>query len=48
MGGDFERRHFTGEVILVAVRWYCRCGISYGGLNEMLGERNVAVDHTTL
>ncbi|MGO4169015.1 IS6 family transposase, partial [Novosphingobium sp. YAF33] len=25
---DFKGRHFTGEVILWAVRWYCRYGIS--------------------
>ena len=31
-----------------AVRWYCRYGISYRELEEMLGERGVAVDHTTI
>ena len=36
------------EVILWAVRWYCRYGISYRELEEMLGERGVEVDHTTL
>jgi hypothetical protein len=25
----FQGRHFEGEVILWAVRWYCRYGISY-------------------
>lgn len=44
----FRRRHFTGEVILWAVRWYCRYGISYRDLEEMLAERGVEVDHTTL
>ena len=41
-------RHFAGEIILWAVRWYCRYGISYRELEEMMGERGVAVDHTTL
>jgi hypothetical protein len=44
----FKWRHFAGEVILWAVRWYCPYGISYRELEEMLGERGVAVDHTTL
>ncbi|EZP73089.1 transposase [Novosphingobium resinovorum] len=38
---DFKGRHFTGEVILWAVRWYCRYGISYRDLEEMLAERAI-------
>src|SRR5512147_2781413 len=48
VGGEFKWRHFAGEVILLCVRWYCRYGISYRDLEEMMGERGVAVDHTTL
>jgi IS6 family transposase len=44
----FKWRQFAGEVIPWAVRWYCRYGISYRELEEMLGERGVEVDHTTL
>src|SRR5512132_28251 len=44
----FRWRHFAGEIILWAVRWYCRYGISYRDLEEMMSERGVAVDHTTL
>ena len=44
----FKWRQFTGEVILWAVRWYCRYGISYREFAEMLAERGVEVDHTTL
>ena len=39
----FRWRHFAGEIILWAVRWYCRYGISYRELEEMMGERGVAV-----
>ena len=35
-------------MILLCVRWYCRYGISYRDLEEMMGERGVGVDHTTL
>src|SRR3546814_6179534 len=45
---DFKGRHFTSEVILWAVRWYCRYGISYRDLEEMLSERGIDVDHTTI
>ena len=48
MGGEFKWRHFAGELILLCVRWYCRYGISYRDLEEMMGERGVTVDHTTL
>jgi IS6 family transposase len=44
----FSGRHFPKEVILWAVRWYCRYGVSYRDLEEMLTERGVAVDHTTI
>ena len=48
MGGEFKWRHFAGEVILLCVRWYCRYGISYRDLEEMMAERGVSVDHATL
>jgi IS6 family transposase len=45
---DFKGRHFRGEIILWAVRLYCKYGISYRELEEMLEERGIEVDHTTL
>ena len=45
---DFKWRDSQGEVILWAVRWYCRSGISYRDLEQMTGERGVAVDHSTI
>ena len=44
----FKWRHFAGEVILGAVRWSCRYGISDRELEAMRRERGGAVDHTTL
>ena len=43
---DFKRRHFQSDVILWAVRWCCRYGVSYRGLEQMMGERGVPVDHS--
>jgi len=47
-GKDFKWRHFSGEIILWAVRWYSKYGISYRDLEEMAEERGLSVDHTTL
>ena len=45
---QFKGRHFEGEIVLWAVRWYCRYGISYRDLEQMMGERGVIVDHSTI
>jgi IS6 family transposase len=39
---------FPPEVIVLAVRWYLRFGLSYRDLEELLAERGVDVDHVTL
>ncbi len=44
----FKGRHFQRDIILWAVRWYCKYGISYRELQEMLVERGVNVDHSTI
>ena len=44
----FKGRHFQRDIILWAVRWYCKYGISYRELQEMLAERRVNVDHSTI
>ena len=35
-------------MILLAVRWYLRYGLSYRDLEELLAERGIEVDHVTL
>jgi len=35
-------------VILLAVRWYLRYGLSYRDVEELLAERGVEVDHVTI
>ena len=44
----FKWRHFAGKVILHGVRWYCKYGISYRDLEELMEQRGIRVDHTTL
>ncbi|MDO2305348.1 IS6 family transposase, partial [Escherichia coli] len=41
-------RHFYREIILWPERWYCKYVISYRELQEMLAERGVNVDHSTI
>jgi transposase-like protein len=45
---DFKGSHFEKEIILWGVRWYVAYPISYRQLEEMMQERGVAVDHSTL
>ena len=44
----FKWRHFLPEIILLNVRWYCRYSLSYRDLEEMMAERGVEVDHSTI
>lgn len=44
----FKRRRFPVTIILLCVRWYCKYGISYRDLAEMMQERGVAVDPSTI
>ena len=44
----FKRRRFPVEIILVCVRWYCKYGITYRDLAEMMQERGVEVDSSTI
>ena len=45
---DFKGRHFGGEIVFWAERWYCRYSISYRDLETMMTERGVSVDHSTI
>ena len=40
----FAGFRFPAEVIVVAVRWYLRYGLSYRDVEELLAERGVEVD----
>ena len=44
----FAGYRFPAEVIVVAVRWYLRYGLSYRDVEELLAERGVEVDHVTV
>jgi IS6 family transposase len=44
----FKWRHFEAEIILLCVRWYLRYALSYRDLKEIMQERGLYVDHTTI
>jgi IS6 family transposase len=44
----FKWRHFEAEIILLCVRWYLRYSLSYRDLEELMRERGLQVDHTTI
>jgi hypothetical protein len=48
MSVDFKGAHYPKSVILYAVYFYVRYGISYRDLEEIMAERGADVDHATL
>ena len=45
---SFAGYRFPPYLILLAVRWYLRYGLSYRDVQELLAERGVDVDHVTI
>jgi transposase-like protein len=44
----FASFRFPPDVIVLAVRWYLRFGLSYRDVEELLVERGIEVDHVTV
>jgi transposase, IS6 family len=44
----FKCKHYEGVIILLNIRWYLKYALSYRNLKEMMAERGVEVDHTTI
>ena len=44
----FRGRHFADDVIVLCVRWYLRYSLSYRDLAEMMVERHLSVDPSTI
>src|SRR6185437_12123599 len=44
----FKWRHFEPAVITCAVGWYLRFSLSYRNVEELLTERGLTADHTTV
>src|SRR6266498_4143357 len=44
----FAGFRFPPDMIVLAVRWYLRFGLSYRDVEELLAERGIEVDHVTI
>ncbi len=45
---SFKWRHYEPAIILLCVRWYCKYQLSYRDVAEMMRERRLDVDHSTV
>lgn len=45
---EFKWRHFEKTIILLAVSWYLSYSLRYRDIEEMLLERGIQVDHSTI
>lgn len=45
---NFKWKHYQSEIIMICLRWYLKYPLSYRNLEEMMKERNIEVDHTTI
>ena len=41
-------RYFRQELILMTVRWYVAYSLSYRDIEELMAQRGLFVDHTTI
>lgn len=44
----FHKRQFAAEIIVTCVRWYLRFSLSLRDVEELMAERGLSVDHTTV
>ena len=45
---SFKGRHFKDVIILMSVRWYLAYPLSYRHIEELMAERGVDIDHSTI
>jgi len=44
----FKGRHTPQSIIIQCVRWYCAYPLSYRNIKEIMAERGIKIDHSTL
>ncbi len=45
---EFKWKHFAPEIILWCLRWYGSTPMSYANLSDMLAERGISVNRSTI
>ena len=48
MANLFKWRKFDKDIIILCVRWYLRYVLSYRDITEMISERGISVDQSTI
>jgi len=48
LGSPFKHHRVPRDIILCAVRWYLRCPLSYQDVVDLLAERGINVDRSTV
>ncbi len=48
LSNSFKWKHYEGEIILLNIRLYLKYPLSYRNLKEMMIERGIQVDHSTI
>ncbi len=48
MAVSFKGAHFPKDIILMSVRWYVAYALSYRHIEELMEERGVEADHSTI
>ena len=41
-------KHFHADIIFLSVRWYLAYPLSYRNLEEMMNDRGIKIDHTSI
>ena len=44
----FKGRHFKKAIIMMAIRWYVAYALSYRNIEELMAERGLSLDHSTV
>jgi IS6 family transposase len=44
----FKWRHYQADIILFALRWYASTALTYRQLANLLNERGLSINHTTI
>lgn len=45
---EFKWKHFAPEIIFWCLRWYGSTPMSYANISDMLAERGISVDRSTI
>ena len=45
---NFKGCHFQSDIILTCLRWYLAYPLSYRNIEEMMLERGIDIDHSTI